>query len=72
MDLLDVAILLLRLALVAVLYLFLVFVMRGAARGLRSAPRSAHATPNVTQSSAELRLMVLEAGTSALRSGQVI
>ncbi len=64
------AILVLRLALVAALYLFLVMVMRGTARGLRTAPQVAEPAP--TASIAELRLIVLEAGSSALRSGQVL
>lgn len=62
MDLVDVAILALRLALVGVLYLFLITVMRAAARELR--PAAARA--------AELRLVVVAAGESALKSGQVI
>jgi pSer/pThr/pTyr-binding forkhead associated (FHA) protein len=66
-DLLDVAILVLRLALVAVLYAFLIMVMRVAARGLLTSPRSAPAA-----SGAGLRLIVLEAGSSALRSGEVL
>ena len=68
MDLLDVAILALRVALVALLYLFLLTVMRFAARGLRDG--SAVVKPRLSAS--ELRLIVLDAGGSALRSGQVI
>jgi hypothetical protein len=71
MDLLDVAILVLRLALVAVLYAFLLLVMRAAARGLRAAPRTPASTETVARA-AELRLIVLEPGGSELRSGQVI
>ena len=41
MDLLDLLILALRIALVALLYLFLLVVMRTAARGLRTVPRVA-------------------------------
>jgi hypothetical protein len=71
-DLLDVLILALRLALVAVLYGFLVLVMRGAARGLRPAPPLANPRPTSAPNLAKLRLIVLEPGSSALRSGQVI
>jgi hypothetical protein len=75
-DVVDVAILALRLALVAVLYAFLATVMRVAAHGLRAAappvtepaPAPAAAPAGV----AELRLIVLEPGSSALRSGQVV
>jgi hypothetical protein len=70
-DLLDVVILALRLALVAVLYGFLVLIMRVAARGLRSAPQVA-GRPAPAASATGLRLIVVEAGGSALRSGQVL
>jgi hypothetical protein len=76
-DFLDVAILALRLALVAVLYAFLATVMRVAARGLRAAaPPVTEPAPAPTVAPAvrlpELRLIVLEPGSSALRSGQVV
>ena len=62
MDLLDLAILALRILLVALLYLFLGLVLRFASRSLRpeSAPRP------------ELRLEVLDAGSAALAPGAVI
>ena len=73
MDLLDVAILALRLALVAALYLFLAMVMRGAIRGLRTAaPRMAEPAPRVERRATGLRLIVREPGSSALQSGQVV
>ncbi len=73
MDLLDVAILALRLALVAVLYLFLAMVMRGAIRGLRAAPqRRAEPAPVDARRATGLRLIVREPGSSALQSGQVV
>ncbi len=75
MDLLDILILALRLALVALLYVFLAMVMRGAVRGLRTAaPRMATpaAQPARPAHEAELRLIVLEAGSSALQAGQVV
>jgi len=68
-DLLDVAILVLRLALVGVLYAFLVVVLRAAGRGLGVA-RSAPAQPGVRTGA--LRLVVVEAGGSGLTAGQVI
>ena len=61
MDLLDVAIGALRLALVLVLYLFLVAVVRLAGRSL-----------NTTVSEPRLQLVVLEAGSSALEPGHVL
>jgi hypothetical protein len=72
-DLLDVVILTLRLLLVAVLYVFLLMVLRGAARGLRPVSRpSEPSAPAPVRNAAELQLLVLDAGSSALRSGQVI
>jgi hypothetical protein len=82
-DFLDVAILALRLALVAVLYLFLAMVMRAAIRGLRTAaPRMAEPAPAAPASraapaaraahSAGLRLVVREPGSSDLESGQLV
>ena len=66
MDLLDLAILALRIALVALLYLFLVTVMRMAARGLgqQRAPLSGL--------DATLKLVVVEPGGSNLRPGQQV
>jgi hypothetical protein len=66
MDLLDVAILALRVALVLVLYVFVAFVVRGALRMLRPA---AEPEPSVAPT---LRLVVLEAGDSDLQTGQVL
>jgi hypothetical protein len=74
-DLLDVAILALRLALVALLYVFLAMVMRGAIRGLRTAPaarRPAEPLPAAERSAPGLRLLVLDTGSSALQSGQMV
>jgi FHA domain len=68
MDLLDLTILLLRLVLVAILYAFLALVMRLAARGLRPAPP----TPAQRGSSAGLALVVLDAGSSELRAGELV
>lgn len=68
MDLLDVAILALRLALVGVLYAFLFLVMRSAARGLQTAPAAAV----VAIRPSRLQLQVLETGVSTLRAGQII
>jgi hypothetical protein len=65
-DLVDVAILLLRIALVAVLYLFLWVVVRGALRGL-STPREMQAVRPAEP--APLVLTVLEPGESRLESG---
>ncbi len=75
MDLLDVAILALRLALVAVLYVFLAVVMRGAIRGLRMAPaprRPAEPAPAANARGTGLRLVVREPGSSDLESGQLV
>src|SRR5262245_11736233 len=65
MDLLDLAILALRLALVALLYLFLLLVMRVAARGLQGSD-----PPHARD--AGLQLLVVEAGGSSLEPGQLI
>jgi hypothetical protein len=69
MDLLDLLILALRLVLVALLYVFLVTVLRLATRGLQVAPAP---RPLRDTHVAELRLVVLEAGGSGLTPGQVI
>lgn len=66
MDLLDLAILALRLALVALLYLFLLVVLRASGRALW-APGSVTSTGRT-----RLRLIVLDAGASELSAGQVI
>ena len=66
MDLVDLAILLLRIALVAVLYLFLWVVVRGALRGLR--PQTAADAAPLRQPP-PLVLTVLEPGESSLESG---
>jgi hypothetical protein len=73
-DFLDVAILALRLALVALLYLFLAIVMRGAIRGLRSAApgRPADTARKVENRISGLRLVVREPGTSELEPGQLV
>jgi hypothetical protein len=67
LDLLDLAILALRLALVGVLYAFLVVVLRAAGRGLQAARPAPSGRPTV-----ELRLIVLEPGGSGLIAGQVL
>lgn len=67
MDVLDLAILALRIVIVALLYLFLVLVLRGAAGGLR--PAATHTRRNTVQA---LRLVVLEPGGSDLSPGQVM
>ncbi len=66
MDGIDVLILVLRLAFVALLYVFLVLVLRVAARGLRQ--------PSATsvRSADELRLRVIEPGATNLAPGEVI
>jgi hypothetical protein len=64
-DPIDLAILALRLATVAVLYGFLVTVMRAAARSLA-------ATPPPVVSPGRLSLVVVEPGGSALPQGHVI
>jgi Inner membrane component of T3SS, cytoplasmic domain len=69
-DLIDVAILLLRLALIALLYLFLWLVVRTAWRGLEATPQPQHAAAH--QRAAGLRLLVLEPGASDLPPGGVI
>jgi hypothetical protein len=60
LDLLDLAILALRIALVALLYLFLWLVIRFAAQGLKPARRH------------QLRLEVVDAGSSPLAEGNVL
>jgi hypothetical protein len=70
-DLIDVAVLALRLALVVVLYLFLWLVVRAAWRGLQREGRVAPAAPFESRSTG-LRLLVLEAGGSNLPPGGLI
>ena len=77
MDLLDIAILVLRLALVAVLYLFLWLVVRTAWSGLQPAasvePENKTLMPApVAPRAANLRLLVLDPGDSDLGAGEVI
>jgi FHA domain len=77
MDLVDAAILALRLALVLVLYLFLWLVVRSAWHALEAAPRPAPGEPSDMprprrQPLRALRLQVLESGGSGLPLGQVI
>ena len=67
MDLVDVVILALRLALVGVLYLFLALVVRSALRWLRSAAPVA-----VSRDAGELRLEVVEPGGTQLEAGQLV
>ena len=68
MDWLDVLILALRIAFVALLYLFLLLVMRAARRGLmQPASDTSRSEPRP-----RLRLIVIDAGTSALSPGQLI
>ncbi|MGI9144993.1 MAG: FHA domain-containing protein [Chloroflexota bacterium] len=70
MDVLDLAILGLRIALVGVLYGFLVVVLRSAGRWLDT-PRSAESAGS-SSSRPGLRLVVLDAGDSGLTPGQTI
>jgi hypothetical protein len=77
MDLVDLAILALRLALVLVLYLFLWLVVRSAWHALRTTPAmeaAPAATPKVVarREVRALRLLVLEPGESSLPPGEVI
>ena len=78
MDPIDLLILALRIALVALLYLFLVTVMRTATRSLRRGPSSVERRPAEQAvrvppkpRNETLALLVLEAGGTGLRSGQV-
>ncbi len=71
MDLLDLAILALRIALVAVLYGFLVLVLRSAGRWLNTGQPVSVASSG-SSSRLDLRLLVLEAGGSGLTAGQAI
>jgi hypothetical protein len=64
MDLFDLAILALRVALVVVLYVFLALVVRGAVRALRTSPRA--------EVGGVLRLVVLESGATNLKTGQLV
>jgi hypothetical protein len=66
-DVVDLLILALRLAFVALLYLFLLLVLRMAIGGLR-APVAAPGRARIER----LRLMVIDSGESTLSSGQVI
>jgi hypothetical protein len=66
-DVLDLAILALRIVLVALLYLFLARVLRMAVSGL--SPGATTVERSVVES---LRLVVLEAGAADLRAGQVL
>ena len=67
MDLVDLVILALRIVMVALLYLFLVLVLRTAAGSLgHSATHSRRSAPQA------LRLVVLEPGGSDLSAGQVM
>ena len=66
MDAVDVLIFALRILFVALLYLFLVFVMRFAARGVR-----ASGMPSV-RSRPELKLVVVEPGSTSLTAGDVL
>ena len=67
MDWLDLLILGLRLALVAVLYGFLLVVLRVATRGLRASP-----APSASSAARALYLSVLDAGGSSLAPGEAI
>jgi hypothetical protein len=72
---LDIAVLALRLALVLVLYAFLVVVVRAARSSLDEppTPRTARAAPrSVGPPTNELRLRVLDGGRSGLPSDQVL
>jgi len=66
-DLVDLVILALRIVMVALLYLFLLLVLRTAAGGLRHA--ATHSSCSAAQA---LRLVVLEPGGSDLSAGQVM
>jgi hypothetical protein len=73
LDLLDVLILLLRIVLVAVLYLFLIMVMRFATRELRTVPGPAVRAPGRQPADgAGLSLIFVEAGGSRFSPGQVV
>ena len=64
MDLVDLLILALRLVFVALLYLFLIVVLRLTIRGLRSAQEPVRSEPR-------LNLVVLEPGAAPLSPGEV-
>ena len=72
----DVLILVLRIALVVLLYLFLAFVVRSALRALKTpAPAPAPAVvprAPVREDRSKLRLLVQQPGGSELRAGQVV
>src|ERR1051326_7048316 len=75
MDLLDVAILALRLLVVTLLYVFLAAVLRLSTRALRTTapgpPGHAPAVIGDDARASRLQLVVLEAGGSSLTPGQV-
>ena len=68
-DVLDVLILALRLLIVALLYLFVVVVLRTAMASLPAAPPL---RPRKIAAGQRLHLLVVEAGSSALRSGEIL
>lgn len=70
MDWLDVAILGLRIAFVALLYVFLLLVMRAARRGL--VEPVTHSGVSDRKESRRLRLLVIEAGASAFKPGELV
>lgn len=71
MDWLDVVILTLRIALVALLYLFLVLVMRTARRGLVQ-PVADTSRSSGPSEAPRLKLVVVDPGASGLDPGQVV
>jgi hypothetical protein len=76
MDLLDLAIFVLRLLVVALLYIFLAAVLRLSTRGLRTTPagppRLQPAVIGDEPRASRLQLVVLEAGGSSLKPGHVL
>lgn len=74
MDLLDLLILALRLALVALLYVFLIVVLRASGRGLGmpTAATSGVRSTKRAEPLERLSLIVVEPGTSEFQPGQVI
>ena len=69
MDWLDLVILALRIALVALLYAFLLMVIRAARRGLTQIQPAAYA-PGIDPQ--RLKLVVIDAGASELTPGEVV
>jgi len=69
MDVLDVLILTLRLLIVALLYLFLIVLLRTAMASLRATPPLRSRSNAAEQ---RLHLLVVEAGSSGLSSGEVL